>query len=80
MRWKGGKVVADLIVYTLAGCPYCRNLLERYRNEGLSFREISLSGNPDLRKKIKEEYAAERVPVVVRDGKLVQSGDDQGRG
>jgi glutaredoxin len=54
--------------------------MEGYRKQGISFQEICLTGDPELRKKVKEEYAADRVPVVVREGKLVQVGDETGGG
>ncbi len=72
--------MGDLIIYTLAGCPYCKKVMEGYRKQGVSFQEICLSNNPELRKKVKEEYRAERVPIVVRDGKLLQVGDETGGG
>ncbi|MDH7576598.1 MAG: glutaredoxin family protein [Bacillota bacterium] len=72
--------MGDLVIYTLTGCPYCQKVMEGYRKQGISFQEICLTGDPELRKKVKEEYAADRVPVVVREGKLVQVGDETGGG
>lgn len=68
------------IIYTLSGCPYCQGLMEECRRRGTPFEEICLSGGPALRQQIRERYGADRVPVVVRDGRIIQCGDASGGG
>lgn len=70
--------MADFTVYTISGCPFCRALLKEYRKEAVNFHEVCVSGDAALRQRIKEQYGVEHVPVVVRDGLLIQSGDTTG--
>lgn len=72
--------MADLIVYTLAGCPYCKKVMENLKKQGTPFQEVCLSADPELRKKVKDDYKADRVPVIVKDGKVIQVGDESGGG
>jgi glutaredoxin 3 len=72
--------MAKTIIYTKTGCPYCRRITEEYRTRGVPFEEINLSVDLDARHMVKKKYRADRVPVIVRDGKLVQIGDHNGMG
>ena len=69
-----------IIIYTKTGCPYCRRVMDEYRARGISFEEVNLSLDLDARHMVKERYRADRVPVIVRDGDLVQIGDKNGMG
>lgn len=72
--------MAKTIIYTKTGCPYCRQVMDEYRSRGTPFEEINLSVDLDARQMVKEKYRADRVPVIVRDGKLVQIGNKHGMG
>lgn len=70
----------EIVIYTKTGCPYCQRTMSEYRAKGIPFREVNVSENPEARNMIKEKYGANRVPVIVRDGELVQIGDASGLG
>lgn len=72
--------MAQTIIYTKTGCPYCRKTMEDYRSRGIPFEEVNVSVDLDARRAIKDEFGADRVPVIVQDGKLVQIGDKNGMG
>ena len=64
----------EIVIYTKTGCPYCRKVIEQYRQDGITFREVNLSDDPQALKMVKEEYSAIKVPVIVKDGKLIEIG------
>jgi glutaredoxin 3 len=64
----------DLIIYTKTGCPYCREAMAQYKREGIPFREINVLQDAGALKTVKEKYHADKVPVIVQDGKLVEMG------
>ncbi|MBO8128118.1 MAG: glutaredoxin [Peptococcaceae bacterium] len=72
--------MAETIIYTKTGCPYCKRTMEEYRAKGIKFKEINVLEDYEAKKKVKNEYGATKVPVVVVDGKVVQIGDSQGGG
>lgn len=72
--------MSKVIIYTKTGCPYCKRTMEEFRAQGISFEEINVSMDAEARRTVKEKYGANRVPVVVRDGEVVQIGDKNGMG
>lgn len=72
--------MSKLIIYTKTGCPYCRRTMEEFRAQGIPFEEVNVSIDAAARQLVKEKYGADRVPVVVRDGRVVQIGDKNGMG
>jgi len=76
----GGTGLGRTIVYTKTGCPFCAGLIREYREQGLEFEEINVSLDPEAKKLVKGTYRVNRVPVVVRDGQVVQVGDRAGKG
>ncbi|MGQ9712326.1 MAG: glutaredoxin family protein [Desulfotomaculales bacterium] len=72
--------MSKVIIYTKTGCPYCKRTTEEFRAQGISFEEINVSVDAEARRTVKEKYGANRVPVVVRDGEVIQIGDKNGMG
>ncbi|MGQ9533264.1 MAG: Uxx-star family glutaredoxin-like (seleno)protein [Desulfotomaculales bacterium] len=70
----------EIVIYTKTGCPYCRKTMDEYRARGIPFREVNVSENPEAKDLIKRRFRADRVPVIVKDGELVQIGDASGMG
>lgn len=72
--------MAKITIYTKTGCPYCSRTMQEYRDRGVPFQEVNVSNDREARWMVKEKYRADRVPVIVQDGKLVQIGDKNGMG
>lgn len=68
------------VIYTKTGCPFCAGLMLEYREQSLEFEEINVSLDPEAKKLVKGTYRVNRVPVVVREGQVVQVGDRAGKG
>lgn len=64
----------ELMIYTKTGCPYCLKLLEDLNSKSISFVEIDVSKDPEAKSFVKEILGADKVPVVVKEGKLESIG------
>lgn len=66
--------MSELVLYTKDRCPFCKKAKEYYEKEGIEYKEINTSNDEEARQYAKEEYGAEKVPVIVKDGELEQIG------
>jgi glutaredoxin 3 len=39
----------DIVIYTKAWCPYCSAAKSLLQKKGVTFQEVSIDGQPDLR-------------------------------
>ncbi len=63
-----------LEVYIKDGCPYCEKQIEVFKKQGTEFKLYNVSNDPEALKKAKEEFNADKVPVVVEDGAVKNIG------
>lgn len=70
--------MSKVIIYTKTGCPYCRKAIDDYRAQGINFTEVNTSEDPEAKRLVKEKYGVAKVPVIVKDGKLVSTGYNGG--
>ena len=66
--------MSEVVIYTTSGCPYCKQAKEDYREQGIDFEEINLDKNSEVKKKVVEEYNADKVPVIIKDGEVESIG------
>jgi len=52
--------------------------MQDYRARGVSFQEINIAVDASAKKMIKENFGAQKVPVIVEDGKLISIGYNGG--
>lgn len=72
--------MADVIIYTKPGCPYCRKAMDSYKAKGQAFEERNAQDNMAYRKEMFAYSDGDpTVPVIVIDGVYQQSGWE-GRG
>jgi glutaredoxin 3 len=63
--------MADVILYTKPGCPYCAAAREHYNQNGTAFDEIDVIDNPEAQSKVLELSGGKRmVPVIVDKGEV----------
>lgn len=63
--------MAEVVIYTKPGCPFCAAAKEHYQNRGIVFDEINVIDDPSAQKKALEFSGGERiVPVIVDRGKV----------
>jgi glutaredoxin 3 len=72
--------MANVIIYTKPGCPYCAKAKDWYSDQGIEFDERNAQDNREYRKEMFSYSQNDpTVPVIVIDGKLKQIGWE-GRG
>jgi len=59
-----------VIIYTKAGCPYCKSAKESFKNQGVEFAEINVSENPDKIGELVKLAGIRKVPVIVDNGRV----------
>ncbi len=68
-----------LEIFVKDGCPYCKKQLEELDRDGVSYRVQNVSCDPGALKKAKNEFGADKVPILVEDG-IVKSIGYEGAG
>ena len=63
-----------LEVYVKDGCPYCEKQIEILKRKKIDFKLHNVSVDPEALKKAREEYKADKVPVVVENGVVKSIG------
>lgn len=72
--------MANVVIYTKPGCPYCAKAMAWHREQGIAFEERNAQDNREYRKEMfRLSDNDPTVPVIVVDGKLKQIGWE-GRG
>jgi glutaredoxin 3 len=72
--------MAEVVIYTKPGCPYCNKAMTWYTSQGIAFKEKNAQDNRQYRREMFSFSDGDpTVPVIVVDGKLKQIGWD-GRG
>ncbi len=74
---EAGGAVVEVTIYTTRVCPYCHAAKRLLRSEGVEFREVSLDGRAELRRRLAAENDGWRtVPMVFIGGRFVGGYDD----
>ncbi len=63
-----------LEVYVKDGCPYCEKQIEVLQKKGVDYKLYNVSADREALKRARQEYKANKVPVVVEDGDLKSIG------
>lgn len=65
-------MIKDIKVYTASYCSYCVQAKALLKRENLSFEEINLDDQPELRHKLSSENNGYRtVPMIFVNGKFI---------
>lgn len=56
----------EAVLYMKAGCPHCVSLAGELKAKGVKYREVDVIRDVAALRKIKKEYGADKVPVLVR--------------
>ena len=69
--------VAKVEVYTTSYCPFCTRAKSLLKSKGVSFEEIDVTEDAELRQKMVEMAGGRRtVPEIFIDGKIVGGYDE----
>ncbi len=69
--------MADVILYTKPGCPYCSAAMGLLARKGVEFTEIVASNDPEKKAEMVEKSGGKATfPQIFIDGKHVGGSDD----
>lgn len=69
--------MADILIYTKSGCPYCARAKQLLSAKGAEYKEIDLLRHPDKREEmIAGAGGRTTVPQVFIHGKHIGGSDD----
>jgi len=69
--------MADVKIYTSRICPYCTSAKSLFKTLGVTFQEIGLDADPDLRARLSAENNGWRtVPMIFVGDKFLGGFDD----
>jgi len=61
-------------IYVKNGCPFCRQQLEELDRDGIQYRVLNVSSDPEALKRAREDFGADKVPVLVENNKVKAIG------
>jgi len=63
--------MADVVIYTKEGCPYCATAKKQYTERGIAFKEIDIHAVKGAKEEVLKLTAGKRiVPVIVENGNV----------
>ena len=69
--------MADVVIYTKPGCPYCYSALALLKKKGVDYTEIVASNDPEKKAEMVERSGGKATfPQIFIDGKHVGGSDD----
>jgi glutaredoxin 3 len=69
--------LAKIEIYTTFFCPYCSRAMNLLRKKGVEFTEISVDGDPALRRAMTERSGGGRtVPQIFIDDRPIGGSDE----
>ncbi|KAF6263701.1 hypothetical protein COO60DRAFT_1635064 [Scenedesmus sp. NREL 46B-D3] len=68
-------MASSVVVFTTPGCPYCKRAKQALSEQKVSYKEVDVSVNTELRAALKEATGQRTVPQVYAGGTLVGGSD-----
>ena len=69
--------MADVVIYTKPGCPYCFSAMALLKKKGVDYTEIVASHDPAKKaEKVERSGGAMTFPQIFIDGRHVGGSDD----
>ena len=69
--------MADIVIYTKPGCPYCSRAKALLERKGADYQEIVASNDPALKAEMVEKSGGKATfPKIFIDGKHIGGCDD----
>ncbi len=68
--------MAEVIIYTRDGCPYCTRAKQLLTSKGAAFTEYNASADPSVRQKMIDQSGRNTFPQIFVNGKHLGGCDD----
>lgn len=63
-------------VYTTTYCPYCRAAEALLDKKKVDYTKIDVTSDPELKRRIMEEFSWRTVPIIIIDDKVIGGFDE----
>jgi glutaredoxin 3 len=64
------------MIYTTNYCPYCRAAKAFLDGKGLKYKEIDVTKDPAMKRRVMEEIGWRTVPIILINQKLIGGYDE----
>ena len=69
--------MAEIVIYTKPGCPYCASAIALLNKKGAAYQEIVASSDPEKKQEMIQKSAGRATfPQIFIDGKHIGGCDD----
>ena len=68
--------MAETLIYTKPGCPYCAAAMEDFRRRDVAFRQIDVQHDLKAREQMRKLTGGLQVPTIVHPDGAVSVGFD----
>jgi glutaredoxin 3 len=68
--------MAKIVIYTTTICPYCVRAKQLFQRKGLSYEEIDVSRNHELRQQLVQQTRQRTVPQIFINEQHIGGCDD----
>lgn len=65
----------NIILYTKTGCPWCREVLDLFRNKNISFEEREVLGNKKFFEELVAKSGQSKTPTLDLEGEILPDTD-----
>ena len=65
----------NIILYTKAGCPWCKGVLDLFKEKGVTFEEREVRGNKAYFDELVKKSGQEKTPTMDIDGEIYADSD-----
>jgi len=74
---RGEAMDKRIVVYGTQTCPYCVQLKEFLKNNGVDFEDIDISVDPEKGQEVAEKTGQIGIPVIDIDGRFIVGFDQK---
>lgn len=65
----------NIILYTKSGCPWCKGVLELFKEKNIKFEEKEVTSSPVFFKELVDKSGQEKTPTLDIDGEILADSD-----
>ena len=67
--------MSKVLVYTIRGCPFCRNAKKLLDGKGVNYEEVDVT-DPQKKREAKEKFDWPTLPIILINGELIGGFDE----
>jgi glutaredoxin 3 len=68
--------LSNVVIYSTKYCPYCRAAKRLLDGKAVKYKEIDLTEDQEMKRKVMEELSWKTVPIIQIDEKIIGGYDE----